>query len=41
MEAKDGAVIARVEHKRKDKHDIEVTVEALQVQKTEQGRDEL
>ncbi|KAF2270193.1 hypothetical protein CC78DRAFT_574322 [Lojkania enalia] len=40
-EPKDGAVLARLEHTRKEKNEIEFTIEAFQVKKAEQSRDEL
>ncbi len=40
-EPRDGVVLGRVEHKKSGKHDVEVTIEAFQVKRTETGRDEL
>jgi hypothetical protein len=38
---KDGAVLGRVSHKKTKKQRVEITVEAFQVKKGADGRDEL
>lgn len=38
---KDGAVLGKVSHKKTKKHQVQITVEAFQVKKGANGRDEL